>query len=275
MPDLQARITDGFEKFAVYYHNLFDFPLSFSELIKWTPAKYSYDSKTKIEVVCEKGYCFVSGRAGLPYKRLLRKRYSIRKMLIAKKASNLLSKIPSIKMIAISGSLAMENAKNDSDIDLFIITSKDRLWSTRFLTYLVLKIFNFRVRAPGDLVQKDKLCLNMWFDESDLEWRRPRNIYTAHEIAQLSPLTNKNETYEKFLYKNIWILNFWPNAVKIQKIEDKKQKNKEQFNIFETLIFKLQCLHMKSRMTSEIVRLNRAIFHPQDWSKIILEKLNK
>ena len=60
----------------------------------------------------------------------------------------------------------------------------------------------------------------MWLDESDMVWqRKDRNIYTAHEIAQIVPLINKDKTYEKFLSHNRWILDFWPNAVKIRKLQ--------------------------------------------------------
>lgn len=273
MFDLQGKITDKFEKFAVYYHNLFDFPLSFSEIIKWTPTKLLPNFKPEYDISCENGYCYVAGRKGLLYKRILRKRFFERKMLIANKASKILSGIASIKMIAISGSLAMQNATKDSDIDLFIITKRGKLWLTRLITYLVLHIYNFPTRRVGGRHQKDRLCLNMWFDESDLIWKNPRNIYTAHEIAQLVPLINKNRTYEKFIWVNKWVKDFWPNAVKIQKIENESRKHKIQFNIFETLAFMLQYHHMKSKMTIEVVTPTRAIFHPQDWSQTVLKRL--
>jgi predicted nucleotidyltransferase len=273
MPDLQAKITDKFEKFSVYYHNLFDYPLSFSELIKWTPATLPDRYNSHSEVVCDKGYCFVAGKDGLPYKRAIRKRISAKKLIVARKAAKLVSHIPGIKMVAVTGSLAMENSVVGSDIDLFIITAKSKLWLSRLISYLLLKLFGFSVRVPRDVVQKDKLCLNMWFDEGDLVWREPRNIYTAHEIAQITPLINKDKTYEKFMFKNKWILAYWPNAVRINNFKFKIDNSSRGAGIIEKLVFSLQYLHMKSKITREVITPSRAIFHPKDWSKTVLKRL--
>lgn len=273
MPDLQAKITDKFEKFSVYYHNLFDYPLSFSELIQWTPAILPEKYNSHSEVVCEKGYCFVAERAGLPYKRAIRKRISIKKMIIARKAAKLMSYVPSVKMVAVTGSLAMENSIVGSDIDLFIITAKSKLWSSRILIYFFLKIYNFSIRVPDDVIQKDKLCLNMWFDDGDLVWREPRNIYTAHEIAQITPLLNKDKTYEKFMSKNKWILDYWPNAVRINNNKFKINNSSQGVSIIEKLAFRLQYLHMRNKISREVITPSRAIFHPKDWSKTVLGRL--
>ena len=273
MPDLQAKITDKFEKFSVFYHNLFDYPLSFSEIIQWTPAILPEKYNSRPEVVCEKGYCFVAERGGLPYKRAIRKRISAKKMVIARKAAKLMSFLPGVKMVAVTGSLAMENSVSGSDIDLFTITAKSKLWSSRLLTYLLLKVFGFSIRVPGDVVQKDKLCLNMWFDEGDLTWREPRNIYTAHEIAQITPLINKDKTYEKFIFKNRWILDFWPNAVRINNFKFKVKTHPQGVGIIEKLAFKLQYLHIRNKVTRELIAPSRAIFHPKDWSRVVLKRL--
>ena len=92
------------------------------------------------------------------------------------------------------------NLKN-SDIDLLIITRKNMLWTTRALVYGVLKVMGYQLRKPEQKSEKDKLCLNMWLDETSLVWdRKDRNIYTGHEIAQIVPLINKKNIYEKFLF---------------------------------------------------------------------------
>ena len=153
------------EKFAVYYHNIFEYPLSFSELVKWTP---KYDKPINVKVESKNDYYFISGREGLVYKRLIRQRYSNKKMDLAKKASKVISIVPSVKMIGITGSLAMNNASENSDIDLLVIAKRGTLWQTRLLVYILLKLLNYPIRIPGNVKEKDKLCLNMWMDESDL-----------------------------------------------------------------------------------------------------------
>ena len=263
------------EVFSVVYHDIFDYPLSFPDLIKWRAGE-TETNDSKLQVLYKNGYYFLEGKEGLIYKRILRERISKKKLGIAKKASRVLSFIPTIKMIAVTGSLAMYNSTDESDIDLLVVTQKGRLWITRIISYSLLKIFGQNVRSAGDKNQKDKLCLNMWMDESDLVWKkRDRNVYSAHEIGQILPLINKDKTYEKFLQKNAWILKFWPNSVKIEVSKHGIRTNKPVFNIFEKIAFLLQRQYMNSKMTREVVTPTRALFHPQDWGRVILDRLTQ
>lgn len=273
----------GGEKMSVVYHSFFDYPMNFSDLIRWMPYKSLNIDIGMRPVVSKRGFSYLTGCEGLIYKRLLRKRISGKKIEIAKKASRILSLIPTVKMVAITGSLAMENASDESDIDLMIITKKGSLWVTRLFTYSLIRLFGLKTRKPNDNNQKDKLCLNMWLDESSLVWKE-RNIYTAHEIAQIVPLVNKNSVYERFLSKNKWILNYWPNSVKLQDTKILRYKDtRGNFlvssikylisNPFEQLAYQLQKSYMKRKVTREIITPTRAIFHPYDWGKVVLERL--
>lgn len=249
-------------------------------MIKWRSTNLADIKIDMHEVVVRNGYCFLGGREGLIYKKSLRQRISAKKTEIAKRAAKILSLVPGIKMVAVTGSLAMENSDDESDIDLMIVTKTGRLWTTRLLSYLSLYAFRFSLRSPNDKNQKDKLCLNMWLDEHDLVWRE-RNIYTSHEIAQILPLVNKDKTYEKFLYKNKWILEYWPNAVRIN--EEGRVKSEKVFSssffaftlrLVEKIAFWLQYRHMRSKISREVISPTRALFHPQDWGKVVMGRLS-
>jgi len=273
----RREILGKSEELSIRYHDLFDFPLTFSDLIKWNTNENIFLNRHKILISFQNGYYFLHGREGLVYKRVIRSRISAKKMEIAKKASSVLSLIPTVLMVGVTGSLAMDNAGDESDIDLFIITRKNLLWTTRIFSYFTLKVFGFDLRKSGKNNQKDKLCLNMWMDETDLAWRKSdRNLYTAHEIAQVAPLVNKNNTYEKFIYKNKWILKYWPNAVKIGKYKEKNGKHvfkNPSFSLVEKIAFNMQYGFMKSKITREMVTPTRAIFHPQDLGKLVISRL--
>lgn len=252
---------------SVKYHDIFDFKLTKEEAVRW-----QYKNQKVV----------VSGRKNKS--RLQREKYSLKKLVIARNASKLISKIPTVLFIGITGSLAMMNSSRESDIDLMIITKKNWLWTTRLLSYLVTWLLGFKTRRPKDNLEKDKLCLNIWLDESDLVWgKNDRNIYTAHEIAQIVPLFNKNKTYEKVLYLNHWILSFWPRATKVISNKDIKilivQKTNHFISIYfiswliEKIAFELQYFYMKSKITREVVTPTRAIFHPNDWGRIVIDKL--
>lgn len=242
---------------SIDYHNIFDFKLTKEEHVKWQYKNYKETT------------------SGVKNKsRLQREKCSQKKLIIAKKAASLISKIPTVKFIGITGALAMSNASKNSDIDLMIITKNNTLWRTRLFVYLTIYLFGIQTRRPLDDNQRDALCLNMWLDESDLVWdKSDRNLYTAHEIAQIVPLVNKEKTYEKFLRCNRWILEYWPNAVEIQIYKDTKILCKK-INFIEKIAYKLQYLYMKPKITREVVTPTRAIFHPNDWGKIVLSKLS-
>lgn len=271
----KSTLTDQ-ENLSISYHNLFDYPLTLADLIKWQTTKRFVGNK---RITIQNGYYFLKGRGGLIYKRLLRKRISHKKMHIAKKAANIIQFIPTIKMVAVTGSLAMKNSGEESDIDLMIVTKNGTLWTTRALTYLVIVLFGFAKRNPLDKNQKDKLCLNIWLDENDLKWKKTdHNLYTSHEIAQIEPIVNKDMTYEKFLYENKWILKYWPNAVRISnkhRIASSNQKQKSMLPIFiEKVAFRLQYRHMQQKITRETITKTRALFHPMDWGKVVLSRLS-
>lgn len=253
------------EKLAVKYHDIFNYPLTSQELFKWS-------KKSKLRN--NKDYFYLKGRKKIVKQRIQNEKYSKVKLKIAKKASLVLSKIPTVKFVGITGALAMNNANKNSDIDLMIITKSNYLWTTRVWVYFLLLIAGFKVRSPKQNDEKDKLCINLWLDQNDLGWnKKDRNIYTAHEIAQIVPLINKDNTYENFLHLNKWILGYWPNAVETKKpatISTKRAKR----SFLEMALFNLQFLYMKSKITREVVTPTKAIFHPNDWGKSIINKLS-
>ena len=228
-------------------------------------------------------YYLLGGRLNIIGKREARQKDSLKKVEIAKKAAGILGFLPSVKMVGITGALAMMNADSASDVDLFVICASGTLWTTRLMAIWVLDMAGISRRRYGQQTQKDRLCLNMWLDEKAILWdKTDRNVYTAHEIAQVIPLVNKNKTHEKFLYKNRWIKAYWPNATRTEK-EKKKQAKVERLlgpsvlNLlifpFERLAYWLQYLYMKPKITREVVSPTMAIFHPIDWGKIVLSKL--
>ena len=165
-----------------------------------------------------------------------------------------------------------------SDIDFLMITKKGSLWTTRLLAMALLKVFGIPRRKYGERSTRDKLCLNIWLDESDLAWSKSsRDIYTAHEISQVIPLANKEQAYERFLSKNTWIADFWPNATSARAGKEKKRNKIEKrgfaIKFVESLARRVQYWYMKDKITRETITSSRALFHPVDWASLISSKL--
>lgn len=258
------------------YHNIFDFPLTKDELVRWqTPLKKQIHAH---QINQKLGFFFLGGSENLVTKRMLRQSVSVKKLKYAKRVVKVLSRVPTIQMIGVTGSLAMMNADNSSDIDFMVITKKGTLWITRLLTLLTLKFKRLSTRRFGDKNQKDKICLNLWLDESDLVWRT-RNIFTAHEIAQVLPILEKDWTYQEFLRKNRWIKKYWPNGAMFVD-SNVKVKNRINvwgivFRLFEPLAYLSQKLYMSRKITNEKVSRTRAAFHPINLSKFVSKRFSQ
>lgn len=129
--------------------------------------------------------------------------------------SKYISWIPWLKMVAICNSLSMYATKEKwSDIDLFIITSKNRLW---FVRILVTLIFQFLwVRRYWNKI-KERFCLSFFIDELAMDFSNfsiENDVYLYYWTYYLKPIVNKNDTYEKFVKANIAL---WINEEELDK----------------------------------------------------------
>lgn len=112
-----------------------------------------------------------------------------------------LSRIESVRMVAVTGSLAAHNFRPGDDVDLLVVTSPGRLWTAReSCTKLARK-----ARRPGL-----DFCLN-YFLTTDSLAVRGRDLFAAMEIAMACPLHGRR-VYERFREENRWVLGFLPNS---------------------------------------------------------------
>lgn len=110
----------------------------------------------------------------------------------------LLQFVPFIRMIAITGSVMRGTATSHSDIDVFIITEKKRLWIVRFFSIFILDFFD--MRAKEDDVA-GKICLNRFASNEDYQIT-PQNQFHAGEYSRIVPIFYINDTYQKFQNTN-------------------------------------------------------------------------
>jgi len=196
------------------YADVFGYPLKEKEIRKFLIGQVLTKGQIwpRLSQVSQKnGFFFLKDRGRIVALRRKREKWSQEKIRIAQKVSQWLKIIPTIKMVAVTGALAMENAAKEDDIDLLIITAKKRLWLTRLLTVFLVELVARR-RHPHDRSVKDKICLNMFLDEEHLAVPlKERDLFTAHEVCQLKPLWDRNKTYQKFIQKNPWVKDFLPN----------------------------------------------------------------
>jgi len=264
------------------YHDIFNYPLNAKEIHKYLVKRKS--STIEIErnlkklliskkIILKNNLYSLSASNSLARTRNIRKKISIEKLKKAKRFARLLNIIPSIKLVAITGALAMENSQEQDDIDLMIITKSGKLWTSRLLANFIL-LPNKRTPNKGNA--KDKACLNIFLDESHLKIYA-KNIYTAHEICQIIPLVNKENIYQKFIHTNSWVLKYLPNW-NLTELNKKVKKNKIgiiKTSIIEKSFKSLQLRYMKTKITTEKIGKKQLFFHPRDTENEILTKYKK
>jgi predicted nucleotidyltransferase len=204
---------------TLIYSDIFSFPLTKDELWKFliSQKKIAFNEferellSLKKLIAFTSGYYCLTGRENIISKRVANASEVENKMERARSVVRKLAKISSVLFIGVSGGLAAGNVTQQDDIDLVIITKKNKLFVTRLLILATLELLGIR-RRRNQQHTADTICVNLLFDETALGWfGNHKDIYTAREIAQLVPLFERENMYQRFLIANKWIENFLPN----------------------------------------------------------------
>jgi len=208
--------------FTISYFDVFEYPLT-----HWEVWRYLFCYKAELDEVIEKldelirlgriemknGFYFLPGKSNLVEKRA--EKYEISEKFWRKAifAIKILSYLPFIKTISVVNLSSFFNCEKGSDIDLFIITEKNKIWTARFLSTFLMHILGLR-RYKRKIAKR--ICLSYYISEEkmNLEYTNPEKykIFLAFWIAQHAPVLNYNKTFEKFYKENRWIADYLPNS---------------------------------------------------------------
>lgn len=109
-----------------------------------------------------------------------------------------------IKFIWIWNSTSMFASKETSDIDLFIITSKNRMWFVRILITLIFGILWVRKNAK---YHEKRFCLSFFATENSLDFKDfalENDVYLYYRLVYLKPILDFDNTYEIFINSQTW-----------------------------------------------------------------------
>jgi glycosyltransferase involved in cell wall biosynthesis len=113
-------------------------------------------------------------------------------------AIDLVRRTPFVRMVAFSGATAHENSR-DGDVDLFVVTARERTWAVAFLLFVAMKL----------LGRRRTICLNYFLAEDRLALAE-RDAFTASQIVALKPLAGSGVFY-RLVRANEWGASFFPN----------------------------------------------------------------
>lgn len=273
------------------YYDIFNYPLKVWEVHKWligseAGLKQVEKKLKKLRLeskVGDKGdYWFLPRKKGLVSGRNVREKISYNHLNKARFISNIFKIVPWIKLVGVSGSLAMMGSSKLDDIDLFIITGKNRIWITRLLLIFITSLTGLRrKRREKILSAAGKICINLILEEDNLAQKK-RNIYLAHEVLQMRVLWQKENIYSKFLHDNEWVFRYLPNwksgikqnqrlNIKM-KNDNLKLKSKRIVDWLEETAKRFQLKIMDSPSGQERIETGALYFHPEDKGKKILER---
>ncbi len=235
------EIHDGLEKVFKVSEYL-NFPFTLDEV-----ANYFLP---KINITGEQLRSILSGRnfADIPFhikdgylltsasqsdtSRLEREQMSAAKLDSAAKFARVLTRlVPFIRTVAVTGSVAYGSADRWDDIDLFMVTKRNRLWLTAFITLVLVRLNKLFGLRPAHL---SPFCLSYVHDEEGFvnESQKNRtNPLFARELLKAKPVAGTDQ-YREILESNGWVGGFYsmPYAAKLKGLREGTNGQGIEFN---------------------------------------------
>lgn len=204
---------------ALAYFSLMDYPLTLLEIQTFLEQKADLLAISQAlrgaalsALIGEQfGFYFFKDQPEILRQRQRRYVLAQKKIQRALRVVKLLSFFPWVRAVALYSSLSFFNSGPESDIDLFIIGQKDRLWSARFFLNSFLKIFHLRPR-PGK--SRNQVCLSFLVAEDQLDLAGVNNaqeLVYLYGTARFVFLYQEKDLAQKFFAANSWLTSALPN----------------------------------------------------------------
>lgn len=194
---------------SVLYAALFEYPLTLAQLRQTLIesshtateilAIYSHSPGLQTAIEWRDGYFFPRGRDVWIAER--RKREAASRAFIHRHRPllGLITALPYVRMVALSGSIAHLNLDGDGDLDLFIVTRGEHVWSVTVAVIVLAKL----------LGRRRTLCANFVMSDTALALA-PQDLFTASQVIHLKPIVGDN-LFRQLLAANPFIARFYPN----------------------------------------------------------------
>ncbi len=191
------------------YFSFFNHPLKADEIHRYLDVKMSFDDcqkqlvlMAKSDMICSDGVYYSLKEQDLK-NRNDNEKLNSKLLSIGRVIGRFVGLFPFVRGVYVSGSLSKFGANGiDDDIDFFIITERNRLWTARLFLILFKKAFLFN--------SKKYFCINFFKANDDLVLTK-KNRYIATEAVSLIPIVN-HELLKDLYKKNDWINEAMPNA---------------------------------------------------------------
>ncbi|MDX2163062.1 MAG: hypothetical protein SF162_17230 [bacterium] len=198
---------------TILYADVFNYPMTAREITHFLIADFPYcldDIQAALDQSChlsrlvetQAGYFYCAGRGELVSIRTAREQASEHLWNQAIQYGVWLGALPFVRMVALTGALAMRNAAHPKDdLDYVLVTSPGRVWLARLFAVMLVRV----VKLRGVV-----LCPNYVLSETALG-QNNHSLYIAHELAQMVPIIGQDR-YVQMRAANAWVVEAMPNA---------------------------------------------------------------
>jgi len=189
------------------YSDIFEYPLHLDELYRYLPICVEIEqlpeALNSLNGLLERkdDFYFLAGREKIVEVRKRRETHSQKLMHRALKYGRVLGSLPFIRMVALTGSLAVMNSTKDADFDYMLVAAPSRVWTARAFALLLNRITHLFGHT---------LCPNLIISENALAWST-HDLYSARELCQMIPIMGM-DVYRRLMKVNAWTKEFLPNS---------------------------------------------------------------
>lgn len=212
---------------TLVYLDIFDYPLTASEV--WRFLYRPERAVTQEEVsaalaellaagkVGESGeFYFLKGRDSIVATRAERKELSKKKWRRAKSTAEFLRLVPFVRGVFVCNSVAIDNGKKESDVDIVVIIKGGRMFLARFAVTAIVHLMGLRRHG---MKIADRVCLSFYVTDDALDFAslrlQPEDPSLAFWVATFVPLIDRDATFQKVRDSNPWVLEYFPNAFSV------------------------------------------------------------
>ena len=243
------------------YADIFDYPLTASEVYRFLPLR-RVSRQEVVRILQDEtyftqldGYFTVRGREQIVEIRKRREEVAARMWRKARRYGRIIASLPFVRMVAVTGSLAMNNTDEGRDVDYMIVTAPGRLWTCRALSLLVARFAK---------LEGVSLCPNYLVTTHVLEFNE-RSLYVAHELSQMIPLSGM-DVYHEMLRRNEWMADYLPNALREPETPEGGEQVKK-YSVLQKILEILFQLPFTNRFEKwEMTRKIKRLTHEQSAS---------
>jgi predicted nucleotidyltransferase len=202
---------------TLVYHDFLEMPLTATEVCRYlfrpkeeklevsvfSEVEQSLDDLVKEKtLIFSLGYYTFPSRENLINQRIRSHAVAQTKWRRLRRIAWFLQAVPFLEMVAASGSMARELVKEDSDLDVLLVTRSGRIWMVRFIVTVALDALGLRRRPTGPT--KNLICLNHYLAQDALKLPY-QSLYTALEYARIIPLFGEKQCWKFRIENKEWI----------------------------------------------------------------------